>query len=237
MIDIHTHIIPYVDDGSTNISTSVIMIKKAIEQGVTDIICTPHYMRGVYGRDKNVIVANFLKLKETVKELNLPINIYLGQEIKYNKDVKDKLLDDKLLYINDTRYILLEFSLSNKIDISDVIYSYQLYNINPIVAHIERYDYITIDDIREIKLHNGLIQINATSIIGKEGFKKKRFVNKLIKEGLVDFIGSDIHEDRQYRIKDAYKYVCKKHGTDKADKLFKLNALMLIKENPQEEVA
>ena len=87
MIDIHTHIIPYVDDGSTNISTSVIMIKKAIEQGVTDIICTPHYMRGVYGRDKNVIVANFLKLKETVKELNLPINIYLGQEIKYNKDV------------------------------------------------------------------------------------------------------------------------------------------------------
>ena len=119
MIDIHTHIIPYVDDGSTNISTSVIMIKKAIEQGVTDIICTPHYMRGVYGRDKNVIVANFLKLKETVKELNLPINIYLGQEIKYNKDVKDKLLDDKLLYINDTRYILLEFSLSNKIDISE----------------------------------------------------------------------------------------------------------------------
>lgn len=237
MIDIHTHIIPYVDDGSTNISTSVIMIKKAIEQGVTDIICTPHYMRGVYGRDKDIIVTKFLELKKVIKELELPINIYLGQEIKYNSDVKTKLFENKLLYMNNTNYILLEFSLSNKTDISEIIYNYQLNNIKPIIAHIERYDYLTLEDIREIKLHKGLIQVNASSIIGKEGFKKKRLVNKLIKENLVDFIGSDIHEDRTYLIKDAYKYVYKKHGEDIANKLFKLNALMLIEEERKEAVA
>lgn len=236
MIDIHTHIIPYVDDGSTDIATSIKMIKQAIDSGVTTIICTPHYIRGLYGKNKSIIIEKFSELKNAVAKLGLPINLYLGQEIKFNKDVKDKLTNGELLYLNNTNYILLEFSTKNKTDISDIIYNFQMNNINPIIAHIERYSYLTLDDIKEIKNHDGLIQVNASSIVGKEGHRAKKLVRKLIKLGLVDFVGSDMHFDRNYSLKEAYKFVSKKYGSDVSKRLFETNAYSLIEEQIEEAI-
>ena len=81
VIDIHTHIIPNVDDGSFNLETSIFLIKEEIKQGITDIICTPHFRRGMFETSREEILENYNLLKEEIKKQNLNINIYLGQEI------------------------------------------------------------------------------------------------------------------------------------------------------------
>lgn len=235
MIDVHTHVIPFVDDGSSSIEASISMIKLAIASGVTDLICTPHYRKNMFETSKQDIIANFIKLKEQVKKENLNVNLYLGQEIKYDKKTKIQILDNELLTINNLNYVLLEFSYNKDTDISEITYEYSLKGLKPIIAHIERYSYIkTIEDVLEIRNNGGLIQVNASTILGKHGLKAKRFVKKLIKNNLVDFIASDIHENREYNLKEAYIYVDKKFGKDVADNIFNNNATKLIVEEEQE---
>lgn len=229
MIDIHTHVIPFIDDGSSSIESSINMLKKSIEKGVTDIICTPHYRKGLYETKKSEILSNFEKLKLAAKKENLKINLYLGQEVRYNENTKNQLITNELLSINHTNYVLLEFSYKTNTDIAEVAYDYSIKGLIPIIAHVERYSYIkSIDQIMEIKASGGLIQVNASTVIGRSGLKAKSFVKKLIKHNLVDFIASDIHENREYNLKEAYIYITKKFGSLVADNLFNNNATKLI---------
>lgn len=229
-IDIHTHIIPDVDDGSPDLETSILLIEGEIKQGVGAIICTPHYRRGMFESDKEKILINFELLKQEVKKRNLDVELYLGQEIYIRSyDSLKKLLDkDKVIFINNKKYILLEFSYTNEIDISEIVYDAKLKGYIPIIAHIERYDYIKLDDIADIIEAGGLIQVNAASVLGKYGFKIKQFVKKLLKHDLVDYIASDIHCDRINYMHDCYVYICKKYSEELANKLFFTNAMKLI---------
>lgn len=231
MIDIHTHVIPFVDDGSASMDASIAMIKKAINDGVTDLVCTPHYRKRMFETTKREIEQNFISLKNEITKQNLKINLYLGQEIKYDSDIKKQIIENKLLTINNTNYILLEFSSKSDTDISEVAYDYSIKGYIPIIAHIERYSYINdLNQIEEIKQNGGLIQINASTIIGKNGIRAKKFAKKLIKQNLIDFVASDIHENREYNLKEAYLYIVKKFGKTIADDIFKNNATSLIKE-------
>ena len=229
-IDIHTHIIPNVDDGSPDIETSILLINDEIKQGVGAIICTPHYRKGMFESDKEKVLINFELLRQEVINRNLNIELYLGQEIYIRKyDSFNKLLsNDKVIFINNRKYILLEFSYTNSIDISEVVYSVKLKGYTPIIAHIERYDYIGLDEINDIIEAGGLIQVNASSVLGKHGFRIKQFVKKLLKNDLVDFISSDIHCDRINYMHDCYVYICKKYSEELANKLFFTNAMKLI---------
>ena len=111
MVDIHTHIIPNVDDGSPNLETSIAMIKHEIEIGVDTIICTPHHIYHRYEKTVEEIREKFNLLKQEVERLGLPVQLYLGQEICYThrEDILQMLKDGKLLTLNNTNRILLEF--------------------------------------------------------------------------------------------------------------------------------
>ena len=235
MIDVHTHVIPFVDDGSTSMEASILLIKKAIDDGVTDLICTPHYRKNMFEPKKLDIITNFMKLKEHIKKENLNINLYLGQEIKYDKNSKTRILENELLTVNNLNYVLLEFSYDKDTDISEITYEYSIKGLIPIIAHIERYSYIkNLEQVLEIKNSGALIQVNASAILGKHGMKIKKFVKKLIKNNLVDFVASDIHENREYNLKEAYLYIEKKFGKIIADNIFNNNAIRLIEGNEQE---
>ena len=105
MVDIHTHILPNVDDGSKSIEISIELLKEEIKNGVKDIVLTPHQNENEM--DNKKLKELFLKFKDEVKDLGL--NLYLGSEIYYYKNLKNDI--ERITTMNDSKYILIEFSI------------------------------------------------------------------------------------------------------------------------------
>ena len=210
MKDIHTHIIPCVDDGSPNMETSIDMIKHEIAIGVNEIILTPHHIYKRYEKSVEEIKSQFKLLKEEVEKENLPIKLYLGQEICYNhhEDIIKMLKEGKLLTLNNTNRVLLEFSFTREPeDILDIIYNFSINGYEVIIAHVERYEWMTIDKVEALKNEGALIQINSNSYLGLTSWKEKRMTRKLIKLGLVDYVASDTHSFRPSTLDKSYKRI------------------------------
>ena len=210
MIDIHTHVIPFVDDGSKSLEDSISMIKHEIEIGVDTIIATPHHIFHRYECSVEEIKKNFELLKEEVKKQNLNIKLLLGQEIYYSsrEDIIGLLQEGKLLTLNNTNKVLLEFSFTREPeDLTDIVYNFSIKGYDLIIAHVERYEWITLDKVLMLKKEGALIQVNSDAIVGKTTAKEKRFVKKLIKNNLVDVVASDTHSFRPSTIDLAYKRV------------------------------
>jgi protein-tyrosine phosphatase len=220
MIDIHSHILPFIDDGSNSFEESFRMIEKAISIGITDIILTPHALRkNINSYTKQSLIDNFTNFKDQVKT-KYNINLYLGQEISYNRKLISILKNDELLSMNFSKYILLELPFSGEIeDFEEFIYSCNIIGYQVIIAHIERYDYLTFAKVLEYKDNKVLFQVNSNSITGKSKGRQK-LVFKLFKKGLVDLVGSDIHQFRDYDLDEAYTIISKKFGDIIAKKIF-----------------
>ncbi|MGM9969137.1 MAG: tyrosine-protein phosphatase [Anaeroplasma sp.] len=209
MIDIHTHLIPKVDDGSKSLEVSINIIKQEVLNGVTDIICTPH-LNSYNLNSIDLIKKSFNDLKSKVSLVNL----YLGSEIYYYDDFKKDLINGKIITLNESKYILIEFSTTYETPISDIVYEITLLGYKPIIAHIERYSYLTKDDILEIKRNGALIQVNTKSF-ERKSFKK--VIKFLLKNNLIDFIASDCHDDIKRNVDFTY---CKKIITKKYKSLY-----------------
>lgn len=235
MIDIHSHIIYGVDDGSSSLEASISLIKEEIKNGVTDIICTPHYRKNMFEASLDTIKNNFNKLTESVNGLN--INLFLGQEIyvKSYTMLKEALVNNRILTMNNTNYLLLEFSYTNDIDILEIVYNLNLNNYKVIIAHIERYEYLNLNQVIELTKNGALIQMNASSIIGKDGFKIKQRCKKYLKNNLVSFVSSDIHESRNNYLTLTFNYIKKHYGIEMANKLFNENAKILLNKGTKNE--
>lgn len=223
MIDIHTHLLPFVDDGSPNIETSIELIKDEIKQGVTDIFVTPHYFK--HRGYLSPVVENvkiFYKLLEEVNNQNLEVNLYLGTEIYYNRHTVRDLEAGLTKTLGDSSYVLIEFSLYEEDeDIPEAINNLTAKGYIPIIAHPERYPYlIDIKYYTYLRRMGAKIQINASALIGDYGRKIKKFVLKLIKNNLVDFVASDIHDFRMSNLKKAYEVVESSFSKVKAEELF-----------------
>lgn len=223
MIDVHSHVLPFVDDGSKSLNASLEMIRTAIEFGVTDLFLTPHYMRlrnyvSTYEQNKRVLV----EFEEELKKSNLSIRLHLGNEIYYTIDAIKQLREGLITTMGDSRFVLVEFSMDQpEEDLPDAISNLKAAGYLPIIAHPERYDYIrTQKDFELLKRMGAYTQINASSITGKYGTSVQKFVLKMIKQNLIDFVASDIHEFRKNDLSKAYELVTKKFGKSKADQIF-----------------
>ena len=184
MIDIHTHILP-VDDGAKDFNDSLELINQEIKEGIKTVVLTPH-MNYLYND-----VDKIKEAYEVLKTHNLNINLLLGSEIRYYDNMVSDLNKGLLLTINNTKYVLVEFSLKNKDNITDGIYELIVSGYKPIVAHIERYSYLTKEEIIEIKRMGALIQVNAKSFEKKD---YKKVLHFLLKNNYVDFVASDCHD-------------------------------------------
>lgn len=206
MIDVHTHIIPNVDDGARDIETSLLMIKKEIECGVDTVVFTPHsYLHRFI--DKDMIIDKFNLLKGEL--VNYDIKYYLGQEIYYEAYTLEKLKNNKYLTINNTKYILIEFDYDITYDdLVDIIYSIRLLGYEPIIAHIERYNISIKDYYRLKKEFNPLLQVNCEFVL-----KHKIKALKMIKDKVIDYIASDCHStNRRKPNLDKVKKILKRYS-------------------------
>ncbi len=228
-IDIHSHIIPAVDDGSKSLQMSLDMIETAYYDGIRTIVATPHFHPGKAKCSASKIRQNYELLKDNVKTLYPDMEILLGREVYCDYGAIEALEDvedgDELLTMFDSGYVLIEFS-------PGVEYSTMLNHVRrvvmlgytPIIAHIERYRCVVEKSSRaeEIKNQGAVIQINASSVTGNGGFMLHSFVKKMIKHGIVDVIATDAHDTdiRAPHLSEAYLYVKKKYGADRARSLF-----------------
>ena len=220
MIDMHNHILPLVDDGAKSYEMALSMLKMELAQGITRVVLTPHVQNRVQKVSSKELKPRFEAFKAYVKEKLPEMTLYLGAEVKYDAL---KTTDYERFVFEGTKYILMEFSTKEHDPISDVMYDLIAKGFKPILAHIERYPYLELDDIIRMKNDGVLIQVNAGAILGSDGFATKRRAMKLINLELVDLIASDAHNTltRKPNVLPALNKIAKKFDQNKL-KEFKL---------------
>ena len=196
MIDMHSHILPNIDDGAKSIEETFHLIKEAKNAGFEGIISTSHYMEGYYETDNAEREVWVNAIYEKLQEQNLDIRLYLGNEIYFSDNIINLLKQRKASTINETNYVLFEMPLNAEpLNLYDVIYEMLQYEIIPILAHPERYSFVQ----REPELIYDLIQkgvymqANYGSIIGQYGKKAQFIVKKFLENNMIHFLGSDVH--------------------------------------------
>lgn len=226
-IDIHSHILPLVDDGSSSFDESVMMLKAMITDSITDVILTPHYQSPATKSTLEEKAVTFNKLKQIVLEQNLNIKLHYGHEVRYQSHLKP---DYKNLTLANSNYILLEFSYDNDPDIFEVLYNLKTLDLIVVLAHVERYVYLDYSTIVEAKEAGALIQVNAKSIYKPNNKRIKKLVNKLLKNKVIDFIASDAHNTttRPNDLKKAYDFLANKYDQEYLSDIFYNNAKIII---------
>ncbi|KAA8671567.1 tyrosine-protein phosphatase [Clostridium sp. HV4-5-A1G] len=196
MIDIHSHILPGIDDGSKSMEQTLKMLKLTEKDGIKAIVASSHFYRGCYENSCDDIKKLLEKVKSRAKEENIDVNIIPGQEVMLDHYSLEYYKSGKIGCIGDTDYMLVEFPMMNMPENAlDIIYELEIRGVHPIVAHPERYRYI-IDNpskINEFLDEKCLVQVNTGSIRGIFGKKVKNTARVLIKNEICSFIASDAH--------------------------------------------
>ena len=226
MIDIHSHLVSGVDDGSQSIEESLALLKQAEEDGITELITTPHFMKnGEFRIKASELVKRFNELKQAYKG---SIKLHLGNELYIHPDLPELLEQGEILTLAESDYILIEFPFNSyNEEYDEILYELSLkYRI--IIAHPERYHYVQEDSnfcLRWLK-EGYLLQSNQNSLFKKE---TKRVLFSMIEHDFVSFIASDAHNEyRPLILKEAYDLLEEEFGMKIAKQLTKENQEKLL---------
>lgn len=231
MIDIHSHILPGVDDGSKDFTTSLEMLKRAQKDGTKKIIATPHYCIDYAEIPYNKIKELVEQFRKEVKSENLDIEIYCGQEVYFSENMVNDYKQGIIGTINNSRYMLFEVPMRNFDESTfDIIYELQVAGVVPILAHPERYKPIIENPsmINRFIEEGVLLQINAGSIEGKFGKSVRKTAEILLQNNLYNFIGSDAHnlQSRSTGLSESIELINKINRN--ADKLFNESSICML---------
>ena len=235
MIEIHCHLLPNIDDGVKSFDEAVNTIKKMETLGYKKIVITPHYIRGTkYNTNNKNKYRLLLELQEKLKQNNINIELFLGNEIFLDEDVLGLLKSGEVCTINSSKYVFLELPRNDNINnLEEIIFKLRNRNIVPIIAHPERYtilqkDYSLLKDL----INRGvLFQINFESINGKYGKESQKLAKYILKNDLATFIGGDVHHENSIFFD---KYLKTKKKIIKITKEERFNELINL--NPQKVI-
>ena len=231
LIDIHCHILPKVDDGPDSVEESLKILKDMRRQGIKHVIVTPHYRPEMFEPSMKRVIYSYRHLRDIAYEMG--VSMSLGCEYYRNEQIIDHMDNRKRPSMAGSRYVLIEFSMNDLFPtVRNYVYELVTHGYQPIVAHVERYFCCQkMEKIQELKDMGALVQLNAGSVLGEEGWKLKLFCLDLMKKDLVDFIASDTHNtsDRKLNLKKCASYVTKKMGKQYAERIFFNNPLNILK--------
>ena len=230
MIDFHSHILPKIDDGSRSYEESVNLLKEAKEYGFDKVISTSHYAVNYY----EVPEYKRKELIEELKQENGIPEIFIGSEIFITYNMSDLLEEYKASTINGTKYVLFELPLRQHFsNLRDVIYRMQDKGYKLILAHPERYllvqnQYSIMDELESLGI---LFQANYASILGIYGHSAKKTVKKLLKDGYISFLGTDVHREQSIypKVPQALKKISKIVDEDELEYLTTYNAEKILR--------
>jgi protein-tyrosine phosphatase len=196
VVDMHSHVLPGIDDGAQNPQESIYLIKKMMALGIKKIIATPHIMADYYKNNAETI-GNALKiLKAELEKEKIDIEVEAAAEHYFDETFEGRINDNKLM-IMGKNYVLFELSfISLPPNLIEIIQKMRDMGHQPILAHPERYAYISIDQLRNIREHGCYLQLNTISLTGYYGKEAKKTAEALVDNQLVDFISSDMHHPK-----------------------------------------
>lgn len=197
-VDMHSHILPGIDDGAATLQESIALVRKLKDLGFHKLIATPHIMADLYPNTKAIIEQALAALQSEIKKQGLKIQIEAAAEYFFDETFENKIEEDQLLTIGDG-YLLFELSYINQPNhLPEVIKKLVQKGYKPILAHPERYIYLhqSLDNFKRIKDYGCYFQLNTISLTGYYNKQIQKVAEYLVDENLVDFIGSDTHKTK-----------------------------------------
>ena len=233
MFDIHSHILPGVDDGASNEEETYELLKMSYAEGIRRIMTTPHFnvdLRKEIFRDWD---RAFRVTERLAKEIAPDFRIYRGAEVFFHSKVIQMLEDGYPITLNNTYYILVEFP--ENVEFTYLVASLlQLQHAGyyPILAHVERYEALLREErIHELCEHGVYLQVNSSAITGKDGPRIKRHVLKLIQKDYIHIVGTDTHgvTFRPPMMSECVELLDKKVGEERRELLCRKHFFKIIK--------
>src|SRR5699024_111462 len=208
MIDIHSHILPNIDDGAQTEDESIALAKAAIKEGITKIVATPHHKNRNYDNYKNEVIYQVSVLNDLLSINQLPLTVLPGQEVRIYGEILEDYEAGEILPIDETKYILIEFPSDSVPQYATrLFYDMQLQGLIPVIVHPERNRELLQhpETMYELILNGALSQVTAASLIGKFGKQIAQYSEELIDANLTHFIASDAHNTttRPFHLREA----------------------------------
>lgn len=233
MVDLHCHLLPGVDDGSKDLSTSLRLAREAVDNGVTHALLTPHHMNGVYVNHKKDVIQATAAFQQQLKSHQIPLTVFPGQEVRINGKLMQALDQDDILFADEgNQYLMLEFPDDDVPHYTnDMIFDLQQRGITPVIVHPERNTKIIGQpELLYQLLEKGcLSQITASSYVGTFGNKVEKFSRQLIAHGQAYVFASDAHAlpGRKYEMRQAFQKLQHEFGENSSQQ-FQDNARAII---------
>lgn len=234
MIDLHTHILPGIDDGSTSIEETLKMIELAVESGTKEIVATPHCnIPGLYDNYYGSWYDDVFDDTKEIIESNFDIKVYPGMEVFLTYDIEQLIDQSNVITINQSDYMLVEFGFGENEDFALMMLEKVVNKgLIPILAHAERFRFVQRHpDIVSKLIQKGIvIQINKGSFAGHFGRKEKQTAYYLLNHHLVHFIASDAHASniRTPYMKDIYESLKLDCSKERLEVLFEENPKRIL---------
>lgn len=222
-VDIHSHLIPGIDDGVKTLEESVEIILALKNQGFKKLITTPHIMWHRFPNTKEIIVNGCKKVNEELKVRDIDIEVIPSAEYFFDENFLELIKKDNLMPFGEKNYILFELSYTSKpFGLEETIFNLLSKGYRPILAHPERYSFLNsnLEKYDKLKECGVRFQININSLIGFYGKRPRIAAKYLSDKGLIDFVGSDIHSMKYYN--SFKKAIYTKHVKE----LFEKNRIM-----------
>lgn len=195
--DLHSHLLPGIDDGAKTLDESLELARRFVELGFKKVITTPHVMMDYYKNTPAIIQDGLYVLRAELERCRIPLEVQAAAEYYLDETLEDTL-DGEVMAING-EYVLFEFPFLGKpSNVTDVVFKIQTLGYKPLLAHPERYAffYDQFTEYEELKDLGCYFQLNTISLTGYYNKEAKQMGEKLIDAGMIDFIGSDMHKLR-----------------------------------------
>lgn len=225
MLDLHCHILPGVDDGARTLEDSIAMAEKAISQGITHILCTPHHNNGKYSNPASQVIEQVAQLQQELDQRNLKLTLLEGQEVRITGTLLEDIAKGEILFTDlDDTYILIEFPTGEVPAYTEQLF-FQLLSQGhtPVIVHPERNAVFRKDPNELIPfLEMGVLtQLTAPSIVGIFGKEIQKTAKQMLKHNMLYMVASDAHNLRQrsFYMKEAYEVIRKEGGQTKVNQM------------------
>lgn len=200
-VDMHSHILPGIDDGAADVEASMLLIDGLIALGYKKLIATPHIISDIHPNTRETIEAAYQSLKAELDKRNYTIPIGYGAEYMLDENFLTLVEAGNLLTIHDNIVLIETMFMDSPPNLEHILFQLQTHGYTPLLAHPERYHYVdkSLSRLVPFQDRNCLLQSNALSFTGYYGKREQEVAFKLLDAGLIDFIGSDMHHSRHLR--------------------------------------